>query len=239
MSLIEEADLVGARMGPEAFEGLGLDLPHTLSRHSEFPPDLLKRMDIAPIQPESHDDDLPLARRQEVEHLVEVLLEQLKIRRRVGRQIFVVHHEISERRILFSSDRRIEREDVLGDPHDLPHLPDVHLKLHRKLLHQRLPRKLLGQSAVGMGESVDGFDHVDGDTDGPCLIGDRPSDPLAYPPGGVRGEFESLLGVELIDGAEKSYVSFLDEVEQSKPASHVLFRNADHEPEIRLRKPFP
>src|SRR5215218_10313021 len=48
--------------------------------------------------------------------------------------------------------------------------------------------------------------------DGAPLVGHRPLDGLPHPPGGVRGEAEALLGVELLHGLHQAYVSLLDQV---------------------------
>ena len=71
-------------------------------------------------------------------------------------------------------------------------------------------------------------------TDGAGLVHDGAFDGLANPPGGIGGETEATLGIELLNRPNQPQVAFLDQVEQCQPAVDVPASNLDHQPEITL-----
>src|SRR5207244_13248613 len=81
---------------------------------------------------------------------------------------------------------------------------------------------------------VDRLDHVHGDPDRAGLVGDGSRDGLADPPRGVRAELVALGVVELLDRADEPEISFLDEVQEQHPATHVPLGDRHDEPEVRL-----
>jgi hypothetical protein len=221
-------------MSTELLEGLGFDLTDTLTCHSELSTDLFKGMHISSIETKSHDDDFFLTGSEKVEHLIEIFLQDREIGRLLWREVLIILDEVSERRIFFTTDWRVEGEDILRDSHDLTHLTDVHIELECELLHEWFTGELLRESAVRVIKFIDRLDHMDRHTDRACLIRDRTSDSLTDPPRSVGREFESSIWVELIDGAEESDISFLYEVEKSETTAHILLRDGDDETEIGL-----
>ena len=75
-----------------------------------------------------------------------------------------------------------------------------------------------------------------GDPDRARLVGDRPRDRLAYPPGRIGRKFETFLIIELLHGLHQAEIAFLNEVEKEHPAPHVPFRDGNDETEVRLGK---
>src|SRR4029453_11581935 len=66
------------------------------------------------------------------------------------------------------------------------------------------------------------------------LLVERPTDGLADPGGGVRGELEALAPVELVDGVLEAEVALLDQVEQlHRRGEGIASGDAHHEPQIR------
>ena len=86
--------------------------------------------------------------------------------------------------------------------------------------------ELTGTGAV---ELVDMVAHVDWDTDGASLVGDRVCNRLADPPGGIGAEFITALVVELLGGTDQADIAFLDQVKEGYAASHIFFGNTDHQ----------
>jgi hypothetical protein len=76
--------------------------------------------------------------------------------------------------------------------------------------------------------------HVHGHPYGTSLVGDGSLHRLADPPGGVGGEAEALLGVELVRRSHEPYVALLDEVPEGQSLSAVLLCDRDDEPEVLL-----
>ena len=102
----------------------------------------------------------------------------------------------------------------------------------RKLLGGGIASQLLGEHPLGTQDAGDRFEQMHGDADGARLLGDRPVDRLADPPGGIGAELETAPRVELADRTQKSHVALLDQVEEVDAASQIALGHADHQPQI-------
>ena len=78
---------------------------------------------------------------------------------------------------------------------------------------------------------------MDRHPDRPRLVGERPGDRLADPPGRVGRELVAAAPVELLDGADEAERSFLDQVEEGETLVAVVLRDRDDEAEVRLDHP--
>src|SRR6266851_3023529 len=224
---------------PQLAERLRLDLPDALSGDIEFAPDLFERAGASVLEPEPQLQDATLATGEALEHALDLLLEEL-VRRGVGRREgLVVGDEVPEVRVLFLADRRLERDRLLRDLHDLADLVGGDEHPLGDLLRGRLATELLEEAARHADELVDRVDHVDRDADRPRLVRDRAGDRLADPPRRVRRELVALAVVELLDGADEADVPLLDEVQEAHAAADVLLRDRHDEPEVRLREVVP
>ncbi|MNZ62097.1 hypothetical protein D3C78_802110 [compost metagenome] len=94
--------------------------------------------------------------------------------------------------------------------------------------------ELLRQLTGGTQIDVEFLDHMNRQTDGARLVHDRPFDGLANPPGGVGGEAETALGIELLDRADQAEVALLDQVEQGQAAIDVTPRDLHHQTQVAL-----
>ncbi len=159
-----------------------------------------------------------------------------------GRQGAPVLDEVAEVGVLLLADRRLERDRLLADLHDLADLlgGDHHLlalgHCLGDLLDRRLTAQLLEQLTRDPDEPVDRLDHVDRDADRACLVGDRARDRLPDPPRGVGGELEALLVVELLDCPDQADVSLLDQVQEGHPAPDVLLGDRDDQAQVGRRQ---
>ena len=133
-----------------------------------------------------------------------------------GRLGALVGDELAELGLLLVADRLLERDrrlrraldrvDLLGlDPGDLG-----------DLLRGRLAAELGDQLALRAADLVQLLDDVDGDADRPRLVGERPGDRLADPPGRVGRELEAPAVVELLGGADQAQGPLLDQVEEGQ-----------------------
>ena len=75
---------------------------------------------------------------------------------------------------------------------------------------------------------------MDGDADRPALVGDRPGDRLADPPGGVGGELVAAAVVELLDGADEAHRPLLDEIQEGQPATEIGLGDRDDQTQVGL-----
>src|SRR5581483_2450358 len=144
LSRLEEApQLLGARGMTELAQRLRLDLADALARDREVLTDLLERMLAAVRQSEAQPQDLLLARRERVQHLVGLLTEAEADDRVDRRHHLLVLDEIAEVAVFLLADRRLQRDRLLGDLQDLAHLVDRDFHLGRDLLRRRLAAQLL------------------------------------------------------------------------------------------------
>src|SRR5438552_2763924 len=225
--------LASRRMAQLA-QRLGLDLADPLAGHPELPADLLQRPGTAVIEPESQLQHLALARRERLQHVLQLLLQHGKRRRFGRREGVLVLDEVAKVAVFLFADGRLQRDGFLSNLDDFPHALDRQAHRRRDLFRGRLATQLLQQGARDADELVDRLHHVDRDTDRPGLIGQGPGNCLPDPPRGVRAELVSLAPVKLFDRADQTQVAFLNEVQEQHAAAHVLLGDADHQAQVRL-----
>ena len=83
-------------------------------------------------------------------------------------------------------------------------------------------------------ELVNRLDHVHRNTDRARLVGDRTSDGLTDPPGGIGREFIAAAVFEFIYGLHEADVAFLNEIEELQAAVGVFFGDRDDETQVCL-----
>src|SRR5262249_61230054 len=67
-------------------------------------------------------------------------------------------------------------------------------------------------------------------------VRDTARDGLADPPGGVRREPEAVAPLELVDGAQQTEISFLNQVEEADAGPAVTRGHGDDEAQVRLHE---
>src|SRR6266508_737463 len=218
----------------ELAQRLRLDLADALAGHVELAAHLLEGAGAPVLEAEPQLEHSALARREPLEHRLDLLLEQLVRRRVARRERLVVGDEVAEVGVLLLADRRLERDGLLRDLHDLADLVGRDEHPLADLLRGRLATELLQEPARHADELVDRLHHVDRDADGARLVGDGARDRLPDPPRRVGRELVALAVVELLDRADEADVPLLDEVEEAHAAADVLLRDGHDEAEIGL-----
>ena len=99
--------------------------------------------------------------------------------------------------------------------------------------------QLLGQLARGAQVDIEFLDHMDGEANGTGLVHDRPFDGLADPPGGVGGEAEAALGIELFHRADQAQVALFNQVQQGQATVDIAPGNFHHQAQVALDHPPP
>ena len=79
-------------------------------------------------------------------------------------------------------------------------------------------------------------DHVHRQANRAALVGDRPGDRLANPPGGVGRELVAALVFELVDRPHQARVAFLNQVQKAQAAVAVPLGDRDHQPQVGGRE---
>ena len=122
----------------------------------------------------------------------------------------------------------------------LDHADTLHVHTHFNcdFFGHWLATKVLGHAAHNLLVLCDGLHHVDRNTDGARLVCECTGDGLTDPPRCVGRELVALCPIELIDSAEESEVSLLNEIEECEVwrASHILLCDGHHEAEIGTGK---
>src|SRR6185503_10129004 len=78
---------------------------------------------------------------------------------------------------------------------------------------------------------------IEGDSDRTCLLSQCFQYSLSNPPHRIRDELHSLIGIELANGLEQSFVADRDELTEIEPVSLILLHVRDHEPEVCGHEP--
>src|SRR5438270_441421 len=122
---VEEAlELAAADRVLEFADRLRLDLADPLSRHLEDSAHFLQRVGVAVSEAVAELDDLALAVRQRLQHVLDLVLEHLLRRGRHRRLGPVVLDEVAEVAVLALADRPIERNRMPANLQDAPRLLD-------------------------------------------------------------------------------------------------------------------
>src|SRR5919197_5835019 len=182
----------------ELLERLVLDLADALARDVERPPDLVERARVLAAEAVPQLEHAALAVGEVLQRLAERLLGE-DLRRALVRGLrALVGDELAELGLLLVADRLLERDRRLGGALDRFDLVGIDPRDVGDLLGRWLAAELGDELALGPADLVELLDHVDGDADRPCLVGERARDRLANPPGGVGRELEALAVVELL-----------------------------------------
>src|SRR5437763_10194772 len=217
----------------ESAQRVELDLADALAREAEPAADLLEGLRLRLVEPVTELEHLPLAVRQRRERLRERLAPErdldLVLRKRP-----VAGDEVAEGRVLLVADRLVEAGGGPRRGEHLVRLLQRQARLFGDLLERRLAAELGPQEPLRAVHLLEPLDDVDGHPDRPRLVGKRPRDGLADPPGRVRGELVPAPPVELLDGADQPEGSFLDQVEEGQTLVAVVLRDRDDEAQVRL-----
>src|SRR5215212_9431414 len=116
-------------------------------------------------------------------------------------------------------------------------LPDVLHAPSEPLGHRLIRRgsfQLSPKLVVGAGHLAHLVAHVDGNPDGPPLVGNRPLYGLTYPPSSISGEPKAPVGVELPNRLHKTDVALLDQIFEGQTTPTRLLGYRDNKPEVLL-----
>ncbi len=128
------------------------------------------------------------------------------------------------------------RDQVPAVLEELGHPLRGDVQLQAELLLGRVAAELLVQQPARPLQLVDLLDQVDGQPDGPALVGHRAGDGLPDPPGRVRRELEALGVVELLHRADQAQVALLDQVQERQAVAGVALGQRDDQPQVGLQQ---
>ena len=216
----------------ELSDGLGLDLPDALARDLEDASDLFEGVGVPVPDAVAQFEDLALAVGERLEELLDALAEHVLCGCVRRRGLAFVLDELAEVAVVALADGPVDADGVAADLHDAANVGDGHAGLVREFLHGRLAPGDLQDLLLDVAQPRHGLDHVDGDADGPGVIGDGAGDGLADPPRGVGGELVASLVLVLVHRPHEAGVALLDDVQERQPAVSVLLGDGDNEAEV-------
>ena len=127
-----------------------------------------------------------------------------------------------------------QRNRFPGNFQDLPHLVQGNFHFFGNLLRRRLTPEFLHQISGSTDEFVDGFNHVDRNTNGSCLICNGPGDGLPDPPGRISAELVSPAIFKFVHRLHQTDIPFLYQIQKLKPSVGIFLGNTDNEAQIGL-----
>src|SRR5215471_2751399 len=215
-------------------KGFGFDLANAFAGDSKGLADFFESVLAAIVEAETHLDDFFLARRQGLQHRGSLFLEVEVDNGIGGRDDGLVLDEIAEVRVFFLADRSFERNRLLGNLQNLAHFGDRDVHALGNFFAGGFATEFLNKLATGANQFVDGFNHVNRDADGACLVGNGAGDGLANPPSSVGGKFVAATPFELVDGLHQADIAFLNEIEELQTAVGVFLRDGDDQAKVGL-----
>ena len=216
----------------ELRHGLRLDLADSFAGHAVDLTNLVEGLGLTVGHAETHCDDTGFTLGEGVEDGVELLLQKGEGHRVCGDDCLGVLDEVTEFGVAVFAEGGVQGDGLAAVLLNLDDLFGGHVEFLTELLGGGFATEVLKHLALHAGELVDDLDHVHGDADGAGLVCHGAGDGLADPPGCVGGELEALRVVELLDGADKAEVTFLDEVEEEHAAAGVALGEGDDESQV-------
>src|SRR5829696_6782339 len=220
---------------PEYPLGLALELPDPLAGDRKLLAQISEGSWLLAIKAVAADEDATLALGESLDGLHKATRLQLPHHLADHPRLALVLEKIAHLRAAFFGRERLVEAGGIGygaldilDPLDLPAEPLGNLCVGGLTL------EFGGELVVGAGHLPYLLAHVHGHPYGPPFVGDSPLDSLPDPPGGVGGEAEALLGVELVRCSHEAYVALLDEVPEGQPHPTILLCDGDDEPQVLL-----
>src|SRR5215211_274930 len=217
---------------------LPLELPDPLARDVELVAELGEGGRFAVVETVAPDEHVARPLGEAFDRLFQMLRLHLTHHGIRGIRDLIVLDKVAQLRSgLLARYRLIQARRVRHGAHRETHLVGVPIQAPCDLILGGLAFDLERQLAHGAADLPDLLRHVHGDADRTALVRNGTLHSLTDPPGGVGGEPEASVGVELLDGLHQAYVALLDEVLEGQPVATVLLGHAYDEPEVLLDKP--
>src|SRR5438874_2056683 len=182
---IERADQTGTCGMTEFAQGLRFNLADALASDVKSLTDFFESARITVLKTKTHADDALFARIQVLQHASDVFLEAEADGGVRGRGHGFIFNKVAEVGFFLFADWRLKRDGSLSNFAGAADFFDGDIHAHGQLFRGRLAAKFLNELPGAAGQLVNNLDHVDGNADRACLVGNRASDALANPPGGV------------------------------------------------------
>ena len=222
----------------EFTQSLCLDLTDTFTGDIELFADLFKGTALTVFQTEPERKDFRFTRSQRLEDSAELFFKQGMACSVDRRRSVIIGDKVTEVAVFFLTDRRFQRNRLLRYPQDFSYLIDRHIQFISDFLSTRFMAVSMEQLAGNLLDAVNGFNHMNRDTDSTRLVGNRTGNCLTNPPGCVGRELKALGMVELFDCLNQAEVTFLNQIEELHTTSDITFCNRNDQTQVCFTQTF-
>src|SRR5450830_575383 len=239
MLLVEEgAQMLASRRVAQLAQRLGFDLANPFTGNVELLTDFLKGVVGIHVDAETHAQNLGFTGSEAGEYFACRFFKALNGSNIDGRLHGRVFDEVTQVGVFVITDRGFHGDRLFSDLQYLADLVLRHFHAFAQLFRGRFTTHFLQHLPGNTVELVDRLDHVHRNTDGAGLVGDRASDRLTDPPGGISREFVAAAVFELVYRFHQTDVAFLDQIEELQTAVGVLLGDGDHQTQVRFNHLF-
>src|SRR5450830_1749125 len=230
--------MLASRRVAQLAQRLGFDLANPLTGNVELLTDFLKGVVCIHVDAETHAQNLGFTGSEAGEYFACRFFKALNGSNIDWRLHGRVFDEVTQVGVFVITDRGFHGDRLFSDLQYLADLVLRHFHAFAQLFRGRFATHFLQHLPGNTVELVDRLDHVHRNTDGAGLVGDRASDRLTDPPGGISREFVAATVFELVHGLHQADVAFLDQVEELQTAVGVLLGDGDHQTQVRFNHLF-
>src|SRR5471030_1499167 len=230
--------MLASRRVAQLAQRLGFDLTNPFTGHVELLTNLLEGVVGIHVDTEAHAQNLGFTGSEAGENFASRFFKALNGSHIDWRLHGRVFDEVTQVRVFVITDRGFHGDRLFSDLQYLADLVLRHFHAFAQLFRGRFATHFLQHLPGNTVELVDRLDHVHRNTDGAGLVGDRASDRLTDPPGGISREFVAAAVFKLVYRFHQANVAFLDQIEELQATVGVLLGDGDHQTQVRFNHLF-
>ena len=117
----------------------------------------------------------------------------------------------------------------MGDLQNFADFFGWHIHLGTDFFRSWFAAKILKQLTLNPNQFINGFNHMNRNSNRPGLVSNRAGDRLPNPPGGVGGELEAFAVIKLLDRLHQAHVTFLNQIQKLHATTNVALSNRNHQ----------
>src|SRR2546425_1638213 len=212
------------------------NLTNSLTRDAHQRSDLLERHRLAALfESVVEIENLALARREVLlEDPIDELAHQLAVGALFDLAALLSREPLAERRGIFvgAIDGRVERQLRRGHAARGAHVLDAVFQRLRDFVVGRFSPQLLREVRLGAAHPNELRILVERNANAARLLRQRLQHRLPHPPHCVRNEFDALVGIELLDRFQQTFVADRDELGEIESVALIFFYVGDDETQI-------
>ena len=186
------------------------------------------------IDTETHTQHFGFARCQAFEDFFGYFVQAGVHRSFCRRNVVGILDEVAQVRIVVVANRCFHGNRLFGDFHDFADFVLRHFHQLGQFGGIRFFTGFLQVLARDTVHFVDGFNHVNRNADGTCLVGDGTGNRLTDPPCGVSRELVAAAVFEFVYRFHQADIAFLNQIKELQAAVGVFFGNGNNQTQVGL-----